>query len=214
MNILIMGPAGCGKGTMSDKIVVDFPVLHVSTGDMLRNAIKSKSKIGLEAKSYMDAGKLVPDSVILQMVEELLVKDKNKNGFLFDGFPRTLVQAEAFDEMLTKINSKVDVVLNLEVDFDVLANRITGRRLCKNCGAIYHKTNHPPKIDNVCDNCGSELYQRSDDTIEQLTVRLNEHKNLTQPVLDYYCKQNIVRNINASESVEVVYSNIKKVLEN
>ena len=119
MNILIMGPAGCGKGTMSDKIVVDFPVLHVSTGDMLRNAIKSKSKIGLEAKSYMDAGKLVPDSVILQMVEELLVKDKNKNGFLIDGFPRTLVQAEAFDEMLTKINSKVDVVLNLEVDFDV-----------------------------------------------------------------------------------------------
>jgi len=214
MNILIMGPAGCGKGTMSDKIVADFPLVHVSTGDMLRNALKSKSKIGLEAKAYMDAGKLVPDSVIIQMVEDLLTNNDGQQGFLFDGFPRTLVQAEAFDKMLKKINSKVDVVLNLEVDFDTLANRITGRRLCKNCGAIYHVTNHPPKVANVCDNCGSELYQRSDDTIEQLTVRLNEHKTLTQPVLDYYSKQNIVKSINASQAVDSVYADIKAVLAN
>jgi len=213
MNVLIMGPAGSGKGTMSDIIIDEFPITHISTGDMLRAAIKSGTKVGNEAKKFMDEGKLVPDSVILKMVEERLSEDDCKNGFLFDGFPRTLVQAKAFDAMLLKNNKKVDVVINLTVDFDALSSRITGRRLCKNCGAIYHIVNQPPLTEGICNVCGSELYQRSDDTIEQLTVRLDEHNKLTKPVLAYYENQNIVKNINASQPIDEVYADVKKALK-
>ena len=212
MNLLIMGPAGSGKGTMSDIITDEFPINHISTGDMLRAAFKNGTEVGKEAKQFMDEGKLVPDSVILKMVEERLNEDDCKNGFLFDGFPRTLVQAKAFDIMLLKINKKVDAVINLTVDFSALSSRITGRRVCKNCGAIYHVVNQPPIIEGVCNVCGSELYQRSDDTIEQLTVRLEEYNELTKPVLAYYKKQNIVKNINASQHINEVYTDVKKVL--
>ena len=212
MNVLIMGPAGSGKGTMSDIIVSEFPITHISTGDMLRNAVKNGTKVGMEAKVFMDEGKLVPDSVIIKMVEERLGEDDCKDGFLFDGFPRTLVQAEAFDEMLAKIGKKVDVVINLTVDFDALASRITGRRLCKNCGAIYHITNQPSKVEGICDACGSELYQRSDDTVEQLAVRLDEHDKLTKPVLAYYKEQGVVADINASQAIDDVYADIKEAL--
>jgi adenylate kinase len=207
-----MGPAGSGKGTMSDIITDEFPIIHISTGDMLRAAINKGTEVGKEAKQFMDEGKLVPDLVILKMVEERLNEDDCKNGFLFDGFPRTLVQAKAFDEMLLKINKKVDAVINLTVEFSALSSRITGRRVCKNCGAIYHVVNQPPIIEGICNVCGSELFQRSDDTIEQLTVRLEEYNKLTKPVLTHYEKQNVVKNINASQNINEVYADVKKAL--
>lgn len=214
MNILIMGPAGCGKGTMSDKIVAKYPIPHISTGDMLRDAVKQGTHLGTEAKNYMDAGKLVPDTLINAMVGERLSKSDCDNGFLMDGFPRTLVQAKAFDEVLVDHNKKVDLVINLTVNFDILAQRVTGRRLCKTCGAIYHIQNKPSKVEGICDVCGSTLIQRSDDTVEQLKVRLDEHARNTEPVLDYYREKGLVKDIDATQSMDKVFEDIIKALEN
>jgi len=212
MNLLIMGPAGSGKGTMSAKIVEDFPIPHISTGDMLRSTVASGSELGQKVKEIMDQGKLVSDEIILEMVKERISQADCKEGFLFDGFPRTIVQAKALDTMLTEMNREIDTVINLTVDFEALADRITGRRLCPNCGEIYHISTKPSKVEGVCDVCGHDLIQRSDDTVEQLKVRLAEHDKLTKPVLDYYSSKDVVRDVNASQSVENVYSDIKQEL--
>ena len=172
MNILIMGPAGSGKGTMSDYIVKEFNIPHISTGDMLRENVKNQTPLGIQAKVLMDQGKLVPDDVVNAMVKERLLQDDCKNGFLMDGFPRTLNQAQALEEICATIGKPIDKVINLEVDFDALATRITGRRVCKNCKATYHITFNKPRVEGICDICGSPLVQRSDDTIDQLKVRL------------------------------------------
>lgn len=212
MNILIMGPAGSGKGTMSEKILNDYSVPHISTGDMLRNAIKEGSQLGLEAQAYMNAGKLVPDELVINLIEERLQKSDCLTGYLIDGYPRSLPQALALEEITNKINKPVQLVLNLTVDFDALAERITGRRICKNCGAIFHIKNNPSKTEGICDVCGSPLTQRADDTEEQLKVRLDEHYNNTQPCLDYYQEKGLVVNINASQEIEQVYADIKNAL--
>ena len=166
MNILIMGPAGAGKGTMSDLILKEYDIPHISTGDMLRENVRNNTELGKEAKSYMEAGKLVPDGVINAMVEKRLQEPDCQKGYLLDCFPRTLIQAETFSEIADKIGKPVEAVIALEVDFEILKERITGRRICPKCGAIYHIKNSPSKVEGICDVCGGELQQRKDDTVE------------------------------------------------
>ena len=212
MNILIMGPAGSGKGTMSSKIADKYQIPHISTGDMFRENISGGTALGMNAKEYMDKGLLVPDEITIQMVEKRLLKSDCQKGYLLDGFPRTLAQAIALDEISKKINRPVEVVINLEIDFDKLAQRITGRRLCKGCDSIYHIENKPSKTTAICDVCGSQLYQRSDDTVEQLNVRIQEYERSTKFVLEFFSKQGLVKGVNASQKMDDVFSAIENAL--
>lgn len=212
MNILIMGPAGAGKGTMSELILKEYDIPHISTGDMLRENVRNQTELGKEAKSYMDAGKLVPDDVINAMVEKRLQEPDCQKGYLLDGFPRTLVQAEAFAKIAERIGKPVECVLALEVDSEELKERITGRRVCPKCGAVYHIHNFPPKKEGICDKCGSELIQRSDDTVEKLTARMEEYEKNTKPVIDFYDKENVVTHINAGQKPELVFADIEAAL--
>ena len=208
LNILIMGGPGAGKGTMSAKIVEKYNVCHISTGDIFRSEIGNQTELGMMAKSYMDKGLLVPDEVTNQMVKSYLenLEDK-KNGFLLDGYPRTIDQAKAFDALSEGSDLAIDTVIAMELDFSVLSGRITGRRLCRNCGEIYHMVTKPPKQEGVCDNCGGELYQRKDDTEESLKVRLDEYSRQTEPVLDFYEKKGLVKHI------EKVWQDVQAALE-
>ena len=212
MKLIIMGPPGAGKGTQAALIKEEFKVPHISTGDMFRAAIKNSTPLGLEAKKYMDQGNLVPDSVTIGLVKERLQNDDCKLGFMLDGFPRTIAQAEALDEILKELNIKLDAVLNIAVDSEVLVDRIVGRRVCKQCGAGYHVTNLKPKKEGICDVCGSELTQRKDDTKETVVTRLEVYTNQTKPLLDYYNKQNLVKEVNGLGDIDVIFGEIKKVL--
>lgn len=214
MNIFIMGGPGAGKGTMSAKIVEKYNVCHISTGDIFRSEIGNQTELGMMAKSYMDKGLLVPDEVTNQMVKSYLenLEDK-KNGFLLDGYPRTIDQAKAFDALSEGSDLAIDTVIAMELDFSVLSGRITGRRLCRNCGEIYHMVTKPPKQEGVCDNCGGELYQRKDDTEESLKVRLDEYSRQTEPVLDFYEKKGLVKHINADQPIEKVWQDVQAALE-
>lgn len=207
-----MGPAGAGKGTMSDLILKEYDIPHISTGDMLRDNVRNNTELGNLAKSYMDAGNLVPDDVIIAMVEKRLQEDDCQKGYLLDGFPRTLVQAEAFEKIENKIGKPVEGVIALEVGFDTLVERITGRRICPKCGAIYHIHNKPSKVEGICDVCGSELTQRKDDTVEQLTVRMDGYEKSTKPVIDFYDKRGIVSYIDASQETAAVFEKVKEAL--
>ncbi len=207
-----MGPAGAGKGTMSDLILKEYDIPHISTGDMLRDNVRNNTELGNLAKSYMDAGNLVPDDVIIAMVEKRLQEDDCQKGYLLDGFPRTLVQAEAFEKIENKIGKPVECVIALEVGFDTLVERITGRRICPKCGAIYHIHNKPSKVEGICDVCGSELTQRKDDTVEQLTVRMDGYEKSTKPVINFYDKRGIVSYIDASQETAAVFEKVKEAL--
>lgn len=213
MNLLIMGGPGAGKGTMSAKILEKYHVQHISTGDIFRSEIANESELGMLAKSYIDKGYLVPDEVTNPMVKSFLEKCDQSHGYLLDGYPRTLDQAEAFDELTQNTDLVIDRVLRLDIAFSELAQRITGRRICKECGAIYHMTSHPSTIEGVCDVCGGELYQRKDDTVESLTIRLAEYEKSTTPVLDYYEAKGIVVHINASQDIADVWNDTQKALE-
>ncbi len=213
MNILIMGPAGAGKGTMSELILKEYDIPHISTGDMLRENVRNNTELGKTAKSYMEAGKLVPDDVINAMVEDRLQQPDCQKGYLLDGFPRTLVQAETFSEIAEKIGKPVECVIALEVDFEILKDRITGRRICSKCGAIYHVKGHPSKVEGVCDECGGELVQRKDDTVEQLKVRMDEYEKSTKPVIDFYEARGVVKHVNAAQAKEDVFAVIQEALE-
>lgn len=213
MNLLIMGPAGAGKGTMSNLILKEYDIPHISTGDMLRDNVRNQTELGKQAQSYMEAGKLVPDDVINAMVEKRLQEPDCLKGYLLDGFPRTLVQAEAFTAIAAKIDRPVQCVLALDVPFETLKERITGRRVCPKCGAIYHVHNHPPKVDGVCDNDGEKLVQRKDDTVEQLKVRMDEYEKSTKPVIDYYEKMGLVTHINAGVEAKEVFIEVQRELE-
>ena len=214
MNILIMGPAGSGKGTMSAKILENFKVPHISTGNMFRANIKEGTELGKKAQEYMNAGKLVPDEITVAMVADRLKEPDCQVGYLLDGYPRTLIQAKSFENLSKEIAKPVEIVINLVVEFETLADRITGRRMCKNCGAIYHVRNHPSQVEGICDVCGSPLIQRADDTEEQLRVRLNEHEKNTKPVLDYYREKGLVVDINATRSIDEVWNDVAAALEN
>ena len=212
MNILIMGPAGAGKGTMSARIKQVFGIPHISTGDMLRENLQRKTTLGQEAQAYMESGRLVPDDVINAMVEVRLREDDCAQGYLLDGYPRTLAQAEALDRIGESTGRGVQAVLVLNVERSVLTERIVGRRICPKDGAIYHVTNHPPKVDGVCDLCGTPLQQRKDDTIEKLASRMQEYEALTRPVIAYYKTRGLVFEIDASKDAEVTFEQIEAVL--
>ena len=212
MKLIIMGPPGAGKGTQATLIKEEFKLAHISTGDMFRAAIKNSTPLGLEAKKFIDQGKLVPDSVTIGLVKERLQEADCKEGFMLDGFPRTIAQAEALDEILKELDMKLDAVLNIAVDSEVLVDRIVGRRVCKQCGAGYHVTNLKPKKEGICDVCGSELTQRKDDTKETVVTRLEVYTTQTKPLLDYYEKQNLVKEVNGLGDIDVIFGEIKKVL--
>lgn len=212
MNILIMGPPGAGKGTQADVIVKEFDIPHISTGDAFRLAMKQGTPIGIKAKEYIDKGELVPDDVTIGIVEERLQQPDCKKGFLLDGFPRTLAQAEALDQILGRLNTKLDNVINLKVDRDKLLARITGRRVCKSCGSSYHVVFNPSKVEGICDKDGGELYQRPDDNEDSVRTRLDEYSNKTAPLLTFYENQNLLRHIDGEQDIDVVSQNIVSLL--
>ena len=212
INLLIMGKPGAGKGTQAKKILDYFDLTHISTGDIYREEIKKGSKIGQEAKKYLDQGNLMPDKMTNDIVWDVLNQASYPNGFMLDGYPRTIAQAEALDEMLIKLNIKLSAVINVEVDDDVITDRMSGRRVCSNCGETYHVEYHPPKVDGVCDVCGNSLIQRPDDLKESVMNRLRIYKNKTQPLLDYYEDKDLLLVTDGENSSDQVFKDIIKKL--
>lgn len=212
MKLLIMGRPGAGKGTQAANIKEYYNIPHISTGDMFRAAMKNETKLGLEAKSYMEKGALVPDEVTIGIVEERLLEDDCKNGFLLDGFPRTIAQAEALDAFLAKNGVKLDAVLDVNVPAEILVRRMVGRRVCKTCGATFHVEFNAPKVEGICDNCGAKLIQRPDDTEETAVNRLAVYDQNTAPLLDFYAKKNLLKTVNGDQPLDKVFDDIKEVL--
>ena len=212
MKLLIMGRPGAGKGTQAVNIKEYYNIPHISTGDMFRAAIKNQTKLGVLAKSYMDQGLLVPDEVTIGIVKERLLEDDCKKGFLLDGFPRTIAQAEALDEFLIANGIKLDCVLDVNVPAEILVRRMVGRRVCKGCGATYHVEFNAPKVEGVCDNCGTTLIQRADDTEATAVNRLSVYDNSTAPLLEFYSKQNILKTVNGDQPLDKVFEDIKVTL--
>lgn len=209
MFMIIMGPPGAGKGTQAVNIVEQYKVPHISTGDMFREAMKNETEMGKLAKSYIEAGNLVPDDVTIGIVRERLSQNDCANGFLLDGFPRNESQAVALDNILNDLNKKLDFAINIKVDNEKLIKRIVGRRICKNCGATFHIEFNKPKQEGICDCCNEALIQRKDDTVETASNRLNVYDLQTAPLLDYYSKQGLLVNVNGDQSLEKVFSDIK-----
>ena len=212
MNLVLMGLPGAGKGTQAERIVENYEIPHISTGDMFRAAMKEGTQLGLEAKSFIDKGELVPDEVTIGIVRERLSKADCEKGFLLDGFPRTVAQAEALEQMLEGLNRKIDYVINIDVDQSILMDRLTGRRICKDCGATYHLVFNPPAQEGVCDKCGGELYQRADDNSETVANRLEVNVKQSKPLLDFYETKGSLRNINGDQDINVVFEDIRELL--
>ena len=212
MKIILMGPPGAGKGTQAEKLDEVYQIPHISTGDMFRKAQKDGTELGLKAKSYMEQGQLVPDEVTVGIVKERLAEDDCKDGFLLDGFPRTVQQADALDGILKELGMTLDRVVNIEVDKAFLVDRLTGRRVCRACGATFHVTNKAPKVEGVCDKCGGELYQRNDDKIETVSNRLDVYAAQTAPLIEYYQSKGIMSSIDGSQSMEKVLADIRSAL--
>lgn len=212
MNLVLMGLPGAGKGTQAERIVEKYAIPHISTGDMFRAAIKEGTELGIKAKSFMDQGALVPDEVTIGIVKERLAKEDCNKGFLLDGFPRTVPQAEALEVLLTELDRQIHYVINIEVDTSKLMERLTGRRICKSCGATYHMVFNPPASVGVCDKCGGELYQRSDDNAETVGNRLEVNIKQTQPLLDFYNEKGYLRNINGDQDIEDVAKDLDELL--
>lgn len=213
LNILLLGAPGAGKGTQAQLIKEKYNIPHISTGDMFREAIRNKTPIGVLADSYISKGNLVPDDVTIALVKERLSKNDCANGYLLDGFPRTLVQAEALTQLTKEINRPIDLVIDIEVDENKLIDRISGRRMCKGCGASYHIKNLPPKVEGVCDVCGGELYIRKDDNVDALKVRLEAYHTQTQPLINYYAQYGLIGEVNGDTSLENVFKAIVDLIE-
>lgn len=207
-----MGLPGAGKGTQAEKIVQKYQIPHISTGDMFRQAIKDGTELGLKAKSYMDKGELVPDEVTVGIVRERLSKSDCQAGFLLDGFPRTVQQAESLDQILNDLNKKIDYCIHINVDKNILMERLTGRRICKSCGATYHLVFNPPQVANTCDKCGGELYQRPDDHAETVQNRLDVNVKQMKPLLDFYASKDMLKTINGVQEINKVFEEIDKLL--
>lgn len=213
MNLLIVGAPGVGKGTMSKFLQEEYGVDHISTGDMLREAVANATPVGLKVKELMDKGALVPDDIINEIIVDRLSKDGTSKGFLFDGYPRNINQAESLTKILDKLNLKIDAVISLEVSDDVLIKRITGRRTCPNCGDTYNIYYKLPRSEGKCDSCDSNLIIRKDDNEESLKNRLSQFHENTEPIIEYYDKDNLVKRINADQKREDEFLDIRKALE-
>ena len=213
MNIILMGPPGAGKGTQAEFIKKTYPVPHISTGDMFREAVQNGTPMGLEAKKYMDAGQLVPDEVTIGIVEDRLGAPDCQTGFLLDGFPRTTVQAEALDQVLPRHGKKVDIALDISVPEEILTARMVNRVFCSSCKTVYNTIFNAPKVAGQCDQCGGQLVQRSDDKAETVKNRIKVYMDQTQPLLQYYAKQGNLVTLDGQRDPQEVFLDLKAILE-
>lgn len=213
MRLILLGPPGAGKGTQAMVITKRYGIPHISTGDILRDNIKRDTELGKKAKQYMDSGLLVPDDIVVSIVRERIKEDDCKEGFLLDGFPRTVKQAHVLDEELNKLELKIDFCINIDVAKEELVNRAIGRRICKDCGATYHIKFNPPIVVGKCSKCGGELYQRDDDTVETVSRRIEVYTEQTKPLIDYYTEQGIIINVDGKQTIEKVSNDIVNSLE-
>lgn len=212
LRAVLLGPPGAGKGTQAVRLVEKYEIPHISTGDIFRKNIKEGTELGKKAQEYMNAGALVPDELVVDLVKDRLQQDDCKNGFLLDGFPRTIFQAEKLDEFLSESNQKMDIVINLKVEKEALIKRLTGRRVCKGCGASYHIVNIPPKKEGVCDICGGELIQRKDDNIETVENRINVYEEQTAPLIGYYKEAGSLVDFDGEASLNEVFDAIVQAI--
>lgn len=212
MKIILLGPPGAGKGTQAKSISQAYSIPHISTGDIFRKNISEKTPLGVEAKGYMDKGQLVPDELTINLVKDRLTQEDCKNGFLLDGFPRTVKQAEALDAFLDKNKMAIDAALLIDVPSTLILERMTGRRVCPECGASYHIKNIPPKVEGICDLCGASLIQRKDDNEETVKERLNVYERQTQPLVEYYKEKGKLISADGTKDIDVVFSDIRNML--
>ena len=212
MRAVLLGPPGAGKGTQAVKLVEKYGVPQISTGDIFRANIKQGTELGKKAQEYMNKGELVPDSLVVDLVKDRLLQDDCKNGYLLDGFPRTIFQAEELDKFLEEQGQKLDAVINFQVGHDTLIERLTGRRICKQCGAGYHVKNLPPKVEGICDKCGGELEQRKDDTVETAENRIVVYNESTAPLIEYYENSGALKNFDAEQDHTVVFKEIVEAI--
>ncbi|ODV50541.1 adenylate kinase [Methanohalophilus euhalobius] len=212
MNVVLFGPPGAGKGTQAKELSRYYDIPHISTGDILRANVKEGTELGKEAENYMNRGELVPDEVLIGIIKNRLAEPDCKKGYLLDGYPRTIPQADALDGILDEIGMPLDVVLNIDVPDEELVGRLSGRYMCK-CGESYHIKFNPPKAEGVCDSCGGQLYQRDDDKEEVIRQRLESYKAKTQPLIDYYNEKDLVVNINGEKDIKDVFDDIRGVLD-
>lgn len=213
MNLILLGPPGAGKGTQAQRMVERYRIPQISTGDILRAAVKESTPLGMKAKGFMDRGQLVPDEIVIGIIEERLKAKDCNSGFILDGFPRTIPQAEALQPILAKLGKKIDHVINIEVDSEELVRRLTGRRTCKNCGAMFHVLFQPPKKEGLCDRCGGTLYQRADDNEEAIRTRLNEYEKQTAPLVHYYRGKKTLRPIQGVGGPDQIFGQIVRLLD-
>ena len=211
-NIILLAVQGAGKGTLAKGLIEKYGYAHISTGDLLRERASKDDELGREIKNLIDNGIFAPNDIIFKAIEDKITSPDCSNGYILDGFPRTIAQAQALDEILKELNIKLDAVINIDVDFNVLVDRIIGRRVCPKCGASFHIVNQPPKKEGICDACGSVLVQRKDDTKETVVTRLDVYTNQTKPLLDYYTNQGLIKNVCGLGDIDVIFSNIKKSL--
>lgn len=212
MKIIMLGAPGAGKGTQAKKIADKYSIPHISTGDIFRANIKEGTELGKKAKTYMDQGLLVPDDLVVDLVVDRVQQSDCENGYVLDGFPRTIPQAESLDAALEKLNDKIDYAINVEVPDENIVKRMSGRRACLGCGATYHIEHIPPKKEGICDTCGKELVLRDDDKPETVTKRLNVYHEQTQPLIDYYTEKKVLAEVDGTKDMEEVFSDIVKVL--
>lgn len=214
LNLMLMGLPGAGKGTQAEKIVDEYKIPHISTGDIFRAAMKNGTPMGLEAKKFIDKGELVPDEVTNGIVKERLAKDDVNDGYMLDGFPRNMAQAEALDEFGKELGKSLNCVINIHVDPESLMERLTGRYICRDCGSTYHKVFNPTKVEGTCDRCGGhEFFQREDDKPETVKNRLDVNIKMNTPLLDFYKKQGLLHEVNGNQDIDKVFADIKKILD-
>ena len=214
LNLMLMGLPGAGKGTQAEKIVDEYKIPHISTGDIFRAAMKNGTPMGLEAKKFIDKGELVPDEVTNGIVKERLAKDDVNDGYMLDGFPRNMAQAEALDEFGKELGKSLNCVINIHVDPESLMERLTGRSICRDCGATYHKVFNPTQVEGTCDRCGGhEFFQREDDKPETVKNRLDVNIKMNTPLLDFYKKQGLLHEVNGNQDIDKVFADIKEILD-
>lgn len=213
MNLILLGAPGSGKGTQASLLSQKFKIPHISTGDILRAAIAEGSELGKKAQEYMNKGELVPDDIVIGIIKNRLQQQDTQDGFLLDGFPRTVIQAQALDEELKALGKEISAVIDIEVDEEEIVRRLTGRRVCVDCQEVYHMAFEPPENVNYCDVCGGRLVQRPDDKLETVKRRLKVYKEQTAPLIEYYRQKDILRSVNGQQEVEDVFSDVVRVIK-